>query len=207
MKNLLSWKLGRNAKKINFLVTILKINYCRGLSNQFAALTKVKLSHFSLDLPYRVARQCCKLYELRLLLYPPSKYLCSKINDSLASPGCSGPWVKQLHCYSEGHTHFGGTNGGLKRGDLQPLNPLYPTWGQWQPSRGHDRVKTSGGYGFKPCEVINSLDQLVTKRQSGKPFVATCWLIPQYHAFLLKNLAFKSENRHQHIEFDNKWGP
>ena len=31
-------------------------------------------------------------------------------------------------------------------------------------------------------------------------------LIQKYHAFLLKNLVFKSENRHQYIEFDNTWG-
>ena len=33
-----------------------------------------------------------------------------------------------------------------------------------------------------------------------------CCLFQHYYAFLLKNLVFKSRNKHQHIEFDNTWG-
>ena len=33
-----------------------------------------------------------------------------------------------------------------------------------------------------------------------------CCLFQHYYAFVLKNLVFKSRNKHQHIEFDNTWG-
>ena len=33
-----------------------------------------------------------------------------------------------------------------------------------------------------------------------------CCLFQKYHAFQLKNLVFKSENKHQKIKFDNTWG-
>ena len=50
---------------------------------------------------------------------------------------------------------------------------------------------------------------LFTSLQNRPTFKIICGhkfcLIQKYHAFLLKNLVFKSENRHQHIEFDNTW--
>ena len=49
--------------------------------------------------------------------------------------------------------------------------------------------------------------QVCKNRPIFKTICGHKWcLIQNYHAFLQKNLVFKSGNRHQHIEFDNTWG-